>query len=222
MRGIIAVIGTILLLVLTLALVIGVSLGIGWVLTLFLPVSLFEGALLGMFAAAITGRLWSNLWRSSVPFQKVAEKKEEEEEEWKEGEWEEEIDEVPESQFWHTSEERTWENWFRYTLANAIYEELLEAPHWIEALEEGQQHALVIRLADAALEGLKAQAYTGKRLRVSRGMLRQEMTKRGDQTYPDGLLNLAVRGINMESEHLEEDLREVARGRLWDELAEVY
>lgn len=219
MRDFIAVIGTILLVTTTLALVIGVSLGIGWVLTLFLPVSLFEGALLGMIAAAITGRLWYSLWRSSTRFQKAEIK--EEEEEWKEGEWEEEIDEMPESQFWRTREERTWENWFRYTLANAIYEELLEAPHWLEALEEGQQHALAIRLADAALEGLKAQAYTGKRLKVSRGMLRQKMARRGDQTYPDGLLNLAVRAINMESEYLEEDLREVARGRLWDELAEV-
>ncbi|MBI2504196.1 MAG: hypothetical protein HYW07_13305 [Candidatus Latescibacteria bacterium] len=220
MRGFIAVIGTVLLPVITLALVIGLSLGIGWVLTLFLPVSLFEGALLGMIAAAITGRLWYSLWRSSVPFPKVAEEVvgEEEGEEW---EMEDEIDEVPESQFWRTSEERTWENWFRYTLANAIYEELLESPHWIENLEEEEQQALVIRLADAALEGLKAQAFAVKRMRVSRGMMRQEMTRRGDQTYPDGLLNLAVRAVNMEAEYLEEDLQEVARGRLWDELAEV-
>jgi hypothetical protein len=39
---------------------------------------------------------------------------------------------------------------------------------------------------------------------------------------PDGLLNLAVKAVNMEAKYLEEDLREVARGRLWDELAEVY
>lgn len=214
MRDFIAVTGAILLITTTLALVIGLALGIGWVLTLFLPVSLFEGALLGMIAAFITGRLCYSLWRSSTRFQRVEAKEEEEEEE-------EEADGVSKSQFWRTSEERTWENWFRYTLANVIYDDLSESPHWLESLSEEQEQALVIRLADAALEGLKAQAYTGKRMRVSRGILRQEMTKRGDQTYPDGLLNLAVRAVNMELEYLEEDLREVARGRLWDELAEV-
>lgn len=214
MRIFIAVIGTILLITTTLALIIGVSLGIGWVLTLFLPVSLFEGALLGMIAAFITGRICYSLWRSSTRFQKAEIKEEEEEEE--------EADGVPESQFWGTSEERTWENWFRYTLANAIYDDLLESPHWLENLSEEQEQALVIRLADAALESLKVQAFAVKRMRVSRGSLRQGMTKRGDQTYPDGLLNLAVRAVNVELEYLEEDLREVARGRLWDELAEMY
>lgn len=84
----------------TLALVIGISLGIGWVLALFLPLSLFEGTLLGMIAAAITGRLWSHLWFSSVPFPKVAEEK-------PGAGLEDEIDQVPESKFWRTSEERT-------------------------------------------------------------------------------------------------------------------
>lgn len=58
MRAILVAIVFVVLILLSLAFVVGVSLGIGWVLTLVLPFSLFEGTVVGMIAAFVTWTVW--------------------------------------------------------------------------------------------------------------------------------------------------------------------
>jgi len=209
MRSGVLIFVMVVLAVISLVLILGISLGIGWVLTLILPFSLFEGMLLSMIAVLANGVLWYVIY-GLPPIDAL------------EGEENELADgAIPESRFWQTSEERTWENLFRYVLANSIYEAVVESWDWIGDMDEGQQQELSIRLADAALGALKRRARQAKRLRVTRGVLRQQLVNEGQRPYDDELLDLTVAVVNAELVPLEEDLREVARGRMWDEKADV-
>lgn len=210
MRIIVLDILVLILILISLALVIGISLGVGWVLSRFLPFSLFEATLLGMFAAMASGMFWYKILRSLPPLNS-----EEEEDD-------SEVDEIPETRFWRTSEDRTWANWIRYMLANSIYEELLESPRWTEDMVETQLQELAIRLSDVALGALRAKSFRDKRLRVNREMLRQAMVKSGQRPYENDLLDTAVTAVNMELTDLEAEFRKVIRGQLWDKPAEVY
>jgi hypothetical protein len=195
------------LIVISFALIITVPLGIGWILTLFLPFSLFEGTLLAMLAVIVTWRFWRSVYSASSP------------------EFDEEVDsepdEIPSSRFWETSEDKTWENWYRYVLANSIYEEFLTSSQWMEVMDNRQLEEMSIRLADASVGGLRKKSARTKRLRMSKGMLKQELGKMGHQPYDDEILEAAVVAMNVDLAFLEKGLRGVMRDRLWDEPAEV-
>ena len=196
----------VILMIISLALVLGIFLFIGWLLTLFLPFSLFEGALLSMIASLLIGIIYTIL--------RFGASGEEDENDF-------EADEIPGSRFWSTSAERTWENWFRYIIANSVYEDLLESPHWVEIMSEENLQDLCIGLADAALEILKAKSPRATRLRVSKGSLKHEMVKIGHPSYHDGLLNPAVAAVNAVLMPMEGLLRQIVREQSWDEPAGV-
>ncbi len=119
MHTILPVVAIIVLVLVSFALVIGVSLGIGWLLTLVLPFSLFEGTIVGVFAAIATLTVWRSLleFLSDDGFLEEVDDDEEA---------------ISKSRFWERREERTWENWLRYVLANAVYEELIDSLAWAE------------------------------------------------------------------------------------------
>ncbi|MCZ6633536.1 MAG: hypothetical protein O7G87_09030 [bacterium] len=199
---------TVVLVVISLALVIGIPLVIGWILTLFLPFSLFEGTLLGMIASLVTGMIWYNILRFD-PSSEV-----EEEENDSEGE-------ILESRFWRTNAERTWENWFRYMIANSVYEDLLDSPRWVEETSEEQLQELSIHLADAALSILKTKSPRATQLRVSKGRLKHEMVKIGQPPYEDSILNAGVAAVNVVLAPMEAVLKRIVREQLWDEPAGI-
>ncbi len=198
---------TVIVVIISFAVVLGIFLFFGWLLTLFLPFSLFEGVLLSMIACLVTGSLWQTLWR----FRTSGE----------EDENDFEADEIPGSRFWSTPAERTWENWFRYIIANSVYEDLIESPHWVEVMGEEHLPDLCIGLADASLEILKAKSPRATRLRVSKGSLKHEMVKIGHPSYQDGLLNPAVASVNAVLMPMEGLLRQIVREQSWDEPAAV-
>lgn len=200
----------IVLLVVSFALVMGIALGVGWVLTRFLPFSLFEATLVGMIAALVTWTIWRNTLGSAPDFGSAEE------------EPEPDFDEIPLSRFCKTDADRTWENWFRYTIANTVYEGFLDSPGRIGQMNERQLQELSIRLTDAALAALKVKSPRTKRLRVSTGMLKHEMTKVGQQPYDEEILDTAVSAINIELISSQEELIEVIRDKLWDEPADVF
>lgn len=203
----------ILIVVVSLALILGLSIGLGWVLTLITPFTLFEGSLLGMIAVLAVGLIWFRILRALPPFEPDRENNilgDDDEDEY------DEEPEIPESRFWRKPEERTWENWFRYILANAIYEDVWGAGGWIGNLDEKQQEDLSIRLATTALEALKKRAAQPRKLRLTPEMLRQQLVKEGQRPYDDDVLDLTVASVNIELIYLEDDLREVAHNRLWD------
>jgi len=214
MRGffssILIIVLIIVLIVISLALVMGIALGVGWVLTRFLPFSLFEATLVGMIAAFVTWTIWHNVL-ASVPYFGSLEE-----------EPERDFDEIPISRFCRTDADKTWENWFRYTIANTAYEGFLDSPGRIGQMNERQLQELSIRLTDAAITALKAKSPGTKRLRITKGMLKHEMTKMGQQPYDDDILDTAVSAINAELISSQEELREVIRDRLWDEPANLF
>jgi len=203
----------IVLIVISFALVIGVALGVGWILTLFLPLSLFEATLLSMIAAMIMWTVWRNILSSSDTFDFYEEEEEE---------TEPDPDEIPISRFCRTDADRTWENWFRYILANTTYEDFLDSPGLVPQMNDRQLQELSIRLTDAAIAALKRRSPRTKRLRVTKGMLKHEMTQMGQQPYDDDILDTAVNAINGELGSLQEELREVISGKLWNEPTDVY
>ena len=202
----------IIVIVISFALVLGVALGVGWILTLFLPFSLFEATLLGMIAAIVICTVWYNILRSVEPFGFN--------EEYEEPELED-PDEIPPARFYKTDADRTWENWFRYILANVTYEDFLDLG-WTARMNDRQLQELSIRLTDVAIAALKGKSSRTKRLRVSKGMLKNEMTKMGQQPYDDDILDIAINAINDELGTLQEELRDVIRGKLWNEPMDMY
>lgn len=204
----------IIVLVISFALVFGVALAVGWILTLFLPFSLFEATLLGTITAIVTGVIWYNILRLAGAFNFY--------EEYEEEEAEPDLDEIPMSRFCRTDADRTWENWFRYVIANTIYEDFLDSPGLIPQMNERQLQELSIRLTDAAIAALKRKSPRTKRVRMTKGMLKHEMTRMGQQPYDDDILDTAVSAINVELVSSQEELREVIRERSWDEHVDVF
>jgi hypothetical protein len=202
----------IIVIIVSFTLVFGVALGVGWILTLFLPFSLFEATLLGMIAAMIIWTIWRNILRSADAFD-FYEKEEEE--------TEPDLDEIPISRFCGTDADKTWENWFRYILANVTYEDFLDLG-WTAKMNDRQLQELSIRLTDVAIAALKGKSSRTKRLRVSKGMMKNEMTKMGQQPYDDDILDIAINAINDELGDLQEELRDVIRGKLWNEPADMF
>jgi hypothetical protein len=207
---ILMVILIIVLIVISFALVFGIALGLGWVLTRFLPFSLFEATLLSMIAALVTWTIWRNIL-SSV-----------QDSGFEEEETEPDLNEIPLSRFCKTDADRTWENLFRYEIANTVYEDFLDSPGRTGQMNERQLQELSIRLTDAAIAALKTKSPRTKRLRVSTGMLKHEMTKMGQQPYDDDILDTAVSAINDELIASQEELREVIRRKSWDEPADIF
>ena len=213
MRAFLLILIIIVLIVISFALVIGVALGVGWILTLFLPLSLFEATLLSMIAAMIMWTVWRNILSSSDTFDFYEEEEEE---------TEPDLDEIPISRFYKTDEDRTWENWFRYILANTTYEDFLDSPGLVPQMNDRQLQELSIRLTDAAIAALKRKSPRTKRLRVTKGMLKHEITRMGQQPYDDDILDTAVSAINDELSASQEELREVIREKSWDEPADMF
>jgi hypothetical protein len=200
----------IVVLVISFALVVGIGLGVGWILTRFLPFSLFEATLVGMIAVLVTWTIWRNVLGSVPDFGSPEE------------EPEPDFDEIPLSRFCRTDADQTWGNWFRYLIANATYEGFLDSPGRIGQMNDRQLQELSIRLTDAAIAALKAKSLRTRRLRVSTGMLKHEMTKMGQQPYDDDILDTAVSAINDELISSQEELIEVIRDKLWDQPADVF
>ena len=209
MHTILAGLVTVVLMTISLALVIGIPLGIGWMLTHFLPFSLFEGTLLSMIACLVTGTLWYRALHSDPSS------------EFDEEEDDSEAEEIPESRFWRTTAKRTWENWFRYLIANSVYEDLLDSPHCVAAFPEDELLELSIRMADAAVGILREKTSRARRLRVSKGRLKHEMIKMGHPSFDEGILNVAVPAVNVVLAQAEDVLRRIVREQLWDDRAGV-
>jgi len=189
----------------SLALLIALSLGIGWLLTLFLPFSLFEATLLSMLAAVVTGLAWYSIFRSLAASDFLTDE---------DGS---EPDGIPESRFWQSPADKTWMNWFRYVLANSVYQDLLDSGSGLTVEKEEQLEEWSIRLADAALSQLKSRSPRTKRLRVSKEMLKQELTRMGHPASDEEILDAAVAAMNADLRYLDALLRTAIRERLWDE-----
>ena len=213
MRAILQLGLLILLALASFAFVVGISLGIGWALTRVLPFTLFQGTAVGMIAAIATGMIWRRIFEGLSGNGTSAEDIDNDEEESK----------IPESQFWKIKEERTWENWFRYVFANAIYYELSDSWGRDEDGDTDKRtlREQAVRLADTAVKGLKNKPVYTRRVRISPDVLKHELTRMGQFPYPHKVLKMAADAISVELMDWEDDVREVIIERSWGEPADV-
>ncbi|MEA3341810.1 MAG: hypothetical protein U9R15_17735 [Chloroflexota bacterium] len=209
------------LVILLLALVLGIAIGLGWLLTLVLPFTLFEGTLLVMAASAFIGTVGYNLVRALSDFiprllsdPDFYDYEDDEEDEY--------YDDIPTSRFFKTSAEQTWGTWFRYEIANDIYVEFQAAPKRIAPMGDRQLQELAIRLADIAVAILKAKTSRAKRLEITKSALQRQMTRNGQRPYDDDILNLAANAIGASLEYYYEDFIDVIQGRLWNEPTDMF
>lgn len=117
--------GSLLVLIVMVAVILAWSILIGWVLTLILPFELFEGSLLAIIASGIVfvGLFNSNDASDGGYFS------------------------IPLDRFVDTPDDMTWENWVRYNLANVLHEDFSQ--------HGNADEDVATQVADAVVEILK-------------------------------------------------------------------
>jgi hypothetical protein len=219
---IMAILGLLLLIlavvIISLVLVLGFAVGIGWLLTLFLPFSLFEASLLGLIASVIVGTFWYNFLQSVPIGLRQGEYDYDEDEDEDDGEY----NQIPASRFYKTEADKTWEAWFRFQIANSIYIEFQDAEQPVAPMGEKQLQELAIRLADITISLLKSKSPRAKQLKVSVPALKRQMNQMGQRPYDDDILELAAEAINQELDYHYEDIIMVIRSKMWHKLYDTY
>jgi len=196
------------------AAVLAWAIGIGWILTQFLPFTLFEGSLLGLISAAMVIFGIYRLFSSGAPspfsdydddddiFDIL-----------------DEYDSIPESRFYKNEADKTWEAWTRHEIANGVYQEMQEEPSTFGSMGERQLQELAIRLADIGIATLKKKA-KNRSLKVTIANLRSQMNRMKQRPYDDDILEVAVEAINDELEY--EETIDVIRDKLWNEPCDMF
>jgi len=207
---IVALIG---LFLVSLAVVLGLSLGIGWVLSRIVSFTLFEGTLVAMFALVIVGVIWRSLTGNLPDLPTYGYDYDEIEDE-----DEDYYEPIPASRFFKADAERTWRAVLAYEIANDIYMECREGSARVASMDDKRLQELAIRLADIAIAVLESTR--GNRFRITKAKLKQQMNKIGQRPYDDDILDLAVVAISENVDCYYDDLVEIVKNDLWDEPAE--
>ncbi|HHJ07505.1 MAG TPA: hypothetical protein ENK24_08385 [Anaerolineae bacterium] len=198
------------------AIVLAWAIGVGWLLTLFLPFSLFEGALLGIISAGMVAFALQRILSSEIsPFSDYDDDDDE-------GELFDVLDSyevIPENRFYKDKTGKTWEAWVKHEIANGIYEEMQDSDITFASMGKQQLQELAIRLADIGIAVLKTKA-KNRTLRVTVANLRNRMKKINQRPYDDDILELAAEAINDELEY--EETIDVIRGKLWRQPCDMF
>lgn len=188
---------------------LGLGIGVGWLLTLILPFSLFEGSVLGVIAVSIAGAIVWRLFRSAPDFS--------------DDDFDlDELDDLPidiihPSRFIEDDQDRTWENGFRYLFANDIYRDLMMFDEYAAHMSDMQKQELAIRLADVMVAILRAKPRSTKRLRITQEQVKRKMIKMGMRPYDDDILDLALDAIDDNLAIFQEQIVSIIRTRSWDQ-----
>lgn len=197
---------------LCLAVILGWSVGVGWLLIKVTPFTLFEATLLVMIASIVIGYgaikvLTTNVTApsSSSYFPPALE---------------DEQAPIPTQRFYKSEAQKTNEAWFRYEMANAIYWDFDDDDDINTSMSDTEMKELAIRLSEVLAGALKSQKpKRGGRLRVTVTQLKKQMDKMGQRPYDDDIMLTAVTSIN-EMFDYDESLAEIAQEQTWDEMAE--
>ncbi len=214
------IISIILVLVISLALLLGIALGIGWLLTQVLPFTLFEGAVLGMFATAIIGSFLLNIIRGLASDDSPLLNPDNWLDEDDEDEEDDEHERIPSARFYKNASQKTWEAKLRYEIANDIYADFQDAPYAVSSMGTKQTQELAIRLADIALAILKRKTSRARQLAISKAQLKQQMDKMGQRHYAEDIMSLALTPINDNVDYFYDELLMIIREGLWEASAD--
>ncbi len=167
--------------------ILGWSIVVGWILSQIFAFTLFEGTLLVMLASGMAGYfIFSTLLeRLTDAADSLTEWGDDEEE-----------DSIPAERFFPTPAQRTWEAWFRFQVANAIYAELRENLP-TATMDKPQKQELSIRLSEICIAALKNKSPKAKNLHLTIHDLQGQMTTMELKPYDDDLLNVAAEATNL-------------------------
>lgn len=214
MRFFFSVLALILVILLVISLGIGLlilwSAGLSWLLIKLLPFTLFEGAILvllsTLFMLYAASRIFSDL---PMPSNRP--------------ETSDEMlfapdDDIPADRFWQKEDEKTNEAWFRYAIANELYEDLSDM-ELDNTLGKAQQKELAIRLSDIMVALLKERRFRKgtRRISITVPQLQAQMEKMGQRPYDLDILETAVSSVNIRLSY-DEDLADIILDKTWDEL----
>jgi hypothetical protein len=180
-----------LLALITVAIILGLSMAMGWLVTLLLPFSLFEATLLTMVAIIIATIYWYIVLKP-----KMSDMSDEDFFDDDEADYDLLDPAIPPTRFYKSKADQTWESWTRFTLSNSIYEEIRSASPPVTSMGEPQQQELAVRLADAAVAYMKSRRKNAKNLTISMAALKRQLEKSGQQPYDNRIMQVAINGIN--------------------------
>ncbi len=202
---------------LSIAIIIGIALIIGWLLTLVLAFSLFEGALLGLLATFIAFMFWHHIFNVfAPPIDTLDEDFAFLDDDYKYID-DDTTEEIPTSSFCKTPADKTWANWFRYIFANVLYEDFQSTLHISKNLSDAILRDMSMRLADATVEGLRRKTAQTRQIRVTKGMLKYEMNEAGLKPYDEDILDFAVGVLNTELNYMIDEIRAAIENYTWDD-----
>ncbi len=99
---------------------------------------------------------------------------------------------IPHTRFYAIEADKTWEGWFRFELANRLYDALAAAPRLTGRLDKSQRQELAIRLTDSGIALLKAKTGRGRQVSTHLADWRAQMANQGLKPYDEALLRLAM------------------------------
>lgn len=197
------------------AALIGWSAGVGWIVTRFLPFTLFEATLLGMIASIFVFFFIPRILSIFI-------------DEGKQGFSEEESNGSPYAaalpaeegispdRFVQSEEDETDEAWFRYQIANDIYDDLLAKLDLDATMGETQVKALAVRLVDVVTTAFKSRPKKPghQRVTITVAQLKKQMDKMDLRPYDDDILTTTANAVN-ERLAYDDELADIVRRKTW-------
>ena len=126
------------------------------------------------------------------------------------------FNQLPVTRFYKTADEKTWDAWLRYQIADDIYFDLQAMPTPVGQLDDRRIQELAIRLSEIGLAALRSKPAHAKDLHLTKTAFKRQMNKMGQQAYDDDSLNVALDAINSNVDYFDEELRAVIRERAWE------
>ncbi|GAB4411961.1 MAG: hypothetical protein Kow00106_06460 [Anaerolineae bacterium] len=194
--------GTLIALLVVIAIILVWSLALGWLLTRVLPLDLFQGALLAMVASAISAYALFNIPRLG------------------ESEWDYAGTsyDIPIERFIASEADRTWANWARLEIANTILDVFRRSlePGTLDAAELEERAVL---LSGAAMAILRRKSAHSSTLEITEAQLRNQLQRMKLEPLDDAVLRAAVEGINLAV--MAPPIVFAARKQVWDQPAPI-
>ncbi len=201
---------------LIIAVVIAWSVGVGWLVTKLLPFTLFEATLLGMLASLLAIHLVGRLMNlgHEVELEDTAVSAT-----FPSGSFVLPEDGIPASRFVQSEEDETDESWFRYQIANDIYDDLLAELDLDATMGETQVKELAVRLTDVVTAVFKARPRKprSQRVTITVAQLKKQMDKMELRPYDNDILKTTAHAVN-ERLSYDDELADIVRQKTWHDV----
>lgn len=211
MIGIFVATGVVLVLLLGLTAVLAIVMGLSWVLTQIIPAfSLFEAAVVIILAGVVTRALFEGIFEffkqtssnvldlNTFPYEDDPQNA------------------IVIDRFAETADEFDGEAYFRYHIANAIFNDLNDKPQTVGLNTQREIIELSIRLTDPVVSILKRRKKSVAHVAITVGAMRKELTRMELRAYDNDILETAVKSVNGELK-MNEQLRNIVNDHEWDD-----